>query len=61
MNSKTKHSIVNLPIKLPMICPPKHYGPNKLAGYLLNAEKFAEELLVEKKGLCFKICIIKRE
>lgn len=28
MSQKTRHSVVNLPLKLPMICPPKPYGHN---------------------------------
>lgn len=50
MSLKTKQSVINLPVKLPMICPPKPYEHNKLGGYLLNDEKFSYELFVEKKG-----------
>ena len=42
MSIKTKQSVINLPVKLPMICPPKSYEHNKLGGYLLNDEKFSE-------------------
>lgn len=50
MSTKTKQRVINLPTKLPMICPPKEYGSNKLGGYLLNDEKFADNLFVEKKA-----------
>lgn len=50
MSTKTRQSIVNLPLKLPMICIPKAYGPNNLGGYLLKDDKFSEELLIEKKA-----------
>ena len=49
MSNKIRSSIVNLPLKLPMICPPKPYDANRLGGYLLNDEKFSEQLFVEKK------------
>ena len=39
---------MNLPIKLPMICPPKAYAPGVLGGYCLNDVKFADELFIEK-------------
>lgn len=48
MSAKTRHNIVNVPIKLPMVCPPKHYGEEVLGGYLLNDVKYAESLIVEK-------------
>lgn len=36
MSAKTKYSVINLPVKLPMIFSPKSYEHNKLGGYLLN-------------------------
>ena len=50
MSWNVTQSIINLPIKLPMICPPKPYGPNMLGGYLLNDEKFSDKLLVDKQA-----------
>ena len=50
MSKKTIHSVVNLPIKLPMICPPKPYEFDLLGSYLLNDVKFTEELFIEKKA-----------
>ena len=50
MSKNVRQGIINLPAKLPMICPPKAYGPNTLGGYLLNDEKFSDGLLVEKKA-----------
>lgn len=40
------NSIINLPFKVPMISSPKPYARNKLGGYLLNDEKFDENLFV---------------
>ena len=42
--------IVNLPLKLPMTCPPKDYKPGVLGGYVLKDEKFADQLFIEKKA-----------
>lgn len=53
MSIKTKQSVISLPTKLPMICKPKEYTFNKLGGYLLNDEKFADQLFVEKKVYAF--------
>ena len=50
MSSKNRRSVINLPAKLPMVCPPKPYGKNILGGYLLNNDKFSEQLLVENKA-----------
>lgn len=50
MSKKTRHSVVNLPLKLPMICPPKPYQENALGGYLLNDDRFADELFIAKKA-----------
>ena len=46
ISTKTKQRVINLATKLPMICQPKQYGSNKLGGYLLNDEKFADSLFV---------------
>lgn len=46
----SNRSVINLPTKLPMVCPPKPYGKDVLGGYLLNNDKFSEQLLVEKKA-----------
>ena len=50
MSRNNRQSVVNLPLKLPMICSPKPYGHNALGGYCLNDEKFAEQLFIEKKA-----------
>lgn len=50
LSTEKRQKIFNMPTKLPMICPPKDYGVDKLGGYLLNDENFAEDLLVEKKA-----------
>lgn len=50
MSSKNRRSIINLPAKLPMVCPPKPYSKDTLAGYLLNDDKFSEKLLIDKKA-----------
>lgn len=50
MSPKNRKTIVNLPAKLPMLCPPKPYTKDKLGGYLLNDDKFSENLLVDKKA-----------
>lgn len=50
MSPKNRKTIVNLPAKLPMVCPPKPYTKDKLGGYLLNDDKFSENLLVDKKA-----------
>jgi len=51
---KDKERIVSLPTKLPIIVKPKKYGKvsgkKLLGGYLLNDEKFSEDLLIEKKA-----------
>lgn len=46
MSDKNRHSIINFPAKLPMICKPKPYAKNFAGGYLLNNEKFKEDLLL---------------
>jgi hypothetical protein len=50
--------ILNLPIKLPMIIPPKKYlnseGKVQLGGYLLNDEYYTESLFIDKPGLVEK-------
>lgn len=50
MSSKNRRSIINLPARLPMVCPPKAYSKDILGGYLLNDEKFSENLLIDKKA-----------
>lgn len=50
MEPKSRQAITNLPLKLPMICPPKLYEKNALGGYLLNDEKFSEKLIIDKKA-----------
>lgn len=45
-----KENILTLPSKLPMIVPPKPYSDNVLGGYLLNDDRFSEELFIDKKG-----------
>ena len=54
LSNNNRNTVVNLPLKLPMICPPKPYAPGVLGGYCLNDVKFAEELLIEKHAYAFK-------
>ncbi len=42
--------IYSSPPKLPMIVPPKVFNPESLAGYFLNDEYYAEELIINKAG-----------
>lgn len=53
ISQNTRQSVVNMPTKLPMICPPKPYGDNLLGGYLLNDEKYSEDLFVTKKAYVY--------
>ena len=50
MSTGTRQAVINLPLKLPMICPAKHYGNNVLGGYILNDDKFSEKLVIDKKA-----------
>ena len=50
MSTRNRQAVINLPLKLPMICRPKDYGHNVLGGYLLNDDKFSEKLVIDKKA-----------
>ena len=50
MSSNNRRSIINLPVKLPMVCPPRPYDKDILGGYLLNDDKFSEDLLINKRA-----------
>jgi DNA-directed RNA polymerase len=41
-------SIIDFPLKLPMIVKPKHYSKGKLGGYLLNDVRYKENLIIHK-------------
>nr|YP_009543520.1 DNA-dependent RNA polymerase [Coniothyrium glycines]AYU74410.1 DNA-dependent RNA polymerase [Coniothyrium glycines] len=47
---KEKQSIMSLPTRLPMIVKPKPYNNGVEGGYLLNGEKYHEDLFIQKKG-----------
>lgn len=49
-NNKNKKSILALPLKLPMVCPPKKHTETTLGGYLLNDDKFSESLIIHKNA-----------
>lgn len=49
MSANTRHDVMDIPPRLPMINPPNLYGDNVLGGYLLNDVKYAEELIITKK------------
>ncbi len=42
--------MLNIPSKLPMIIKPKAYNKNVYGGYLLNNDKYHEDLFIEKKN-----------
>lgn len=48
LDKREKQPIINMPTKLPMVPVPKPYSKDALAGYLLNDEKFTDELFVNK-------------
>lgn len=50
LSTSNKHTIINMPTKLPMVVKPKSYSKNVLGGYLLNDVKFAEGIFIEKKA-----------
>ena len=37
-----------LPYKLPMIVEPNHYGPNEYGGYILNGQKYLDDIVIDK-------------
>lgn len=45
---KDNKTVLSIPTKLPMICPPKPYTSSKVGGYLLNDVKFRNELILDK-------------
>lgn len=48
--SDNNKSIIRMPTKLAMIVPPKKYSKTSLGGYLLNVEKYNEDLFIPKSG-----------
>ena len=48
MSSKTRQKVMDIPPRLPMIHSPKLYTDKDLGGYLLNDDKYAEELIINK-------------
>ena len=50
MSIGSRQPVINLPPKLPMVCPPKPYENDVLGGYLLNNNKFSEKLVIDKKA-----------
>lgn len=58
MSERNKHSVVNIPAKLPMICKPKPFTKKSLGGYILNSTKFNEKLLIEKKNTIYYLVLI---
>ena len=69
LNKQDNKILINLPVKLPMICKPKSYlndndndndnDSKKLGGFLLNDEVYIEPLIIEKIHLAFKSSISK--
>lgn len=49
-----------LPTKLPMVIIPKPYSHNKLGGYLLNDDKYADGLIIDKHGYKYNSTIAKK-
>ena len=41
-------SIIDLPLKLPMIVKPKPYNSRSLGGYLLNNVRYCVDLIIKK-------------
>lgn len=54
MSDNSRLKVINLPLKLPMVCPPKIYTSTSLGGYCLNDEKFADQMFIEKKAYALK-------
>ena len=52
-------SIIDLPLKLPMIVKPKPYNSRSLGGYLLNNVRYCEDLIIKKKNIIKDISIVK--
>jgi DNA-directed RNA polymerase len=53
LNRKTT-PVFNLPSKLPMVCLPKDYTRENKGGYLLNSDKYTEDIFIEK--VAYKQC-----
>ncbi len=50
LNKLGKRKVFIVPSKLPMIVKPKEYSDKELGGYLLNNEKYIENIFIEKKA-----------
>jgi DNA-directed RNA polymerase, mitochondrial len=63
LNKINNKAIMNLPVKLPMICKPKKYlnddGSISLGGFLLNDELYVESLIIDKMNLAYKSSLSK--
>lgn len=63
LNKTNNKDIINLPVKLPMICKPKKYLNDdesiNLGGFLLNDIVYVESLIIDKTYLAYKSSLSK--